>query len=557
MQDVVILITTFQRDDLFFQCVKSIREFYPDIAIFSVDTGRQKEEDGVLNIEYKYTQYRLQFDAGVCAAKNEGLRRIPEKYKYIIILEDDVIFTENTRLEIWYDILERREHIGIIGGAFTKDDGRGHRRPQQYEATLDIKDNAIHLEKMEHPLPSRWERLSNIRFFYCDVVINCFMMRRAVWNDVKWDERFKTSPEHTDFFLSVKKKTKWRVAFTDQVNIDHVPDYSNADYMKYRSRSFGYKVLADKWKVKYYYNSWHPQWGIKNPMDLKLYSVLRKLPTENVKPTTKVTKPTKKVEFKDRMRIAIGIKTFLREEMLFKTLDSIEHNFPYPYKIYIADDSPASYRKEHRYSELERKGHQILRLSYNSGVSVGRNAIIDEAKEDYILIMDDDFLIEDPASIINMKRVLDHHEKIGVCAGMLFLENGQHWGTERYNQGLTLEIEDGILYRWSHNREVQEFYGVKFLYADQVVNFFLARREMFKDVRWDDAIKTEYEHMDFFIRLKDTGWKTAVCLDTKAIHQTPIPHNYTYNQCRRNAPTEYFYKKHGITGIENQFLRGR
>jgi len=549
MKDVAILLTTFQRDDLFFKCVKSIRKYYPDIAIFSVDTGRQKEKNGVLNIEYKYTQYRIQFDAGACAAKNEGLKRIPDEYKYIIILEDDIIFTKNTKLEIWYDILKQRKHIGIIGGAFTRV-RRGYRASQQYEATLDIKGDTIFLEKIERPLLSKWERLNNIRFFYCDIVINCFMMRRAVWNDAKWDERFKTSPEHTDFFLSIKKKTKWKVAYTDQVNIDHEPDYGDADYMKYRSRGFGYKVLADKWKIKYYYNSWHQQWGIKNPMDLELYSILRKSPIEGAKPVIRA-------KFKDRMRIAIGIKTFLREETLFKTLDSIERNFPYPYKIYIADDSPASYRKEHCYSELERKGHQILRLSYNSGISVGRNAIIDEAVEDYILIMDDDFLIEDPASIINMKRVLDHHEKIGVCAGMLFLANGQHWGTERYNRGLMLEIKDNVLYRHSHNGKPQEFYGVKFLYANQVVNFFLARREMFKDIRWDDAIKIEYEHMDFFIRLKDTRWKVAVCMDAKAIHQSTIPHDYTYNQCRRNAPTKYFYEKHGITGIENQFLRGR
>ena len=91
-----------------------------------------------------------------------------------------------------------------------------------------------------------------------------------------------------------------------------------------------------------------------------------------------------------------------------------------------------------------------------------------------------------------------------------------------------------------------------FIYADQVVNFFLAKRAVFDDIRWDNRIKVEWEHLDFFLQLKKTKWKVAACLDAKAIHINS-QHDSTYNYHRRTSSSNYFNNKHGIHRVINRF----
>jgi len=64
----------------------------------------------------------------------------------------------------------------------------------------------------------------------------------------------------------------------------------------------------------------------------------------------------------------------------------------------------ASVKKEYRYQQLENKGHEIIKLPFNSGISVGRNEVIKKAIEDYILIMDDDIALQDSTSIIKIEE---------------------------------------------------------------------------------------------------------------------------------------------------------
>lgn len=544
MKDTVILITTFLRDKALFACIKSIRKFYSNIAIFVADTGNESKAKDDYCLKHRCELLKLPFDAGVCMAKNEGLERIPDSYRYIFICEDDIIFTALTRLEILRDILEEKRQIGIVGSSLKKIK-RHEKTEQNYEANLRIENDTIYLEKVEKP---QWKKFGNAEYFYCDIISNVFMMRRELWKQIKWDERYKTTPEHTDFFLLLKQNTDWRVAFTDSVRMEHhVQEYRDHEYMIKRTRADGYKLLAQKWGVKYYWNTWHKQWTINNPMGLYTYAKLRYPKQAEEKILT----------IKERKsKVAIGIKTFMREETLFKTLDSIEKYFPYPYKIYIADDSGISDEKEYRYQQLEIQDHTIIRLPFNSGLSFGRNEIIKRVKEEYILMMDDDIRLIDSDSIKKMKQVLDSADDIGLCAGMIYQENGEPFGGRAYSKGLMLEVDQGVLFRHKSTGKLAKADGVLYNYADQVVNFFIAKQAIFKKVTWDNRIKIEFEHMDFFLNLKRTKWKVAVCLDAKATHDHQLKLDPLYARHRFSAPVNYFYGKHGIGRIINRYQQG-
>ncbi len=544
IKDTAVLITTFLRDDALFNCVLSIRKFYPDIAIFIADTGHEGSVKDEFCSSHNCKLFKITFDAGVCVARNEGFSRIPDKYKYIFISEDDIIFTRKTKLEALRNVLEKRKRIGIVGGSLKKV-RKYDKKAQRYEASLRIADNTIYVEKVEKP---QWRKLDDARYFYCDIITNVFMMRREIWKKIKWDERYRTTPEHTDFFLLLKQNTDWKIAFTDSVNMEHhVQEYKEHEYLMKRTRTDGYRLLASKWGVNYYWNSWHKNWGIENPLGLYTYA--------KVRPSEEAKRVTSSVAGKG-VDVAIGIKTFMREENFFKVIDSIEKFFPYSYKLYIADDSGTiSDEKEYLYQRLGAKGHAITRLPFNSGLSVGRNAIIRQVKERYILIMDDDIGLNDSSSIKKMKKVLDSAESIGLCAGVIYQENGEYFGGETYSKGLNLEVNNKILFRHRARERLSKVNGVIFNYADQVVNFFLAKREVFNDISWDNRIKVEYEHVDFFLRLKETKWKAVVCLGTKLIHFRSLGVDSLYNKHRRSAPEQYFKQKHGIGNIVNRYLQ--
>ena len=121
-----------------------------------------------------------------------------------------------------------------------------------------------------------------------------------------------------------------------------------------------------------------------------------------------------------------------------------------------------------------------------------------------------------------------------------------------YQKGLRFEINKGLLFRYPSVKKLYKTDGILFVYADQVVNFFLAKMTLFDDIKWDDRIKVEWEHLDFFLQLKNTKWKATACLDARAIHMQ-AEHDSTYNYYRRSSSKDYFNNKHGLHNVINRF----
>ena len=853
-----VLITTFLRDNYLYRCIESIRTYYPKIAIFVGDNGYPSSEKTRFCSKYNCKLFNLLFDLGVAGTRNEILKLIPQEYKYIVIVEDDIVFTEHTNLQVWQKILDAKKEVGIVGGLLKHSPTEN----QHYEANMWIDGNTHYIEKLTDPM---WEAVGDIKYFLCDLILNVFMMRKEVWGEVKWDPQFKTVYEHSDFFLRIKyktdrsgnpvfednkvvlKKNPFRIAYTPDTWMFHKKDIHNSEYQKYRARPMGYQHFKEKWRVgstdssfnkvrpvskKYVdikdenlglaililekhgckwwleagtclgavrnrsfiaydpdidiglpkehlklwdvfikefksagfelYKEWEHEgrkmelsfkrsgikldlffffrkgewfwhgafgpdengrWGenmiflphvfsadlfenlqkmafrgkrcfVPNPPERYLterygskwiisdpdykywrdcraidrnffkknktvfiggvwdffhyghLNILEKSKTLGSKlivgvltdEATERYKPRPFVPFEQRLKVmkslktidrvirqndtdptddlkklgiipdylvhgddwdscpgeeyvrkcggklvilpytkgisstlikkeirvktprprlrgdvfAVGIKTFLREKTLFKTLGAIEEHFPYPYKLYIADDGTVTDGKAGRYRELEEAGHQIIRLPFDSGISAGRNATVKRVGEKYILIMDDDIRLVDSESLKRMLSVLEEDRSLGLVSGVLEEENGYPYGGEEYCRGLRFEFRDGFLLRWPANSAIHSVNGSSYRTADQVVNFFLARRELFYDILWDGKIKVGWEHIDFFLTLAKTRWKAAVCLDAKAIHAKP-EHDFTYNQHRCSMVSQYFLQKHGINGVLNRY----
>jgi len=254
-KNISVIIKTFERP----QCVKllynSIRKFYPEVPIFIADDSKEPlKELGNATI------LQLPYSSGLSYGRNCLLKEVSTKY--ILLADDDFVFTRNTDLTIPYNILESTD-IDVVGidlldyGWMTR----------IYRGSYEIKNNSL-IQYQNKPYG-----------YHCDYpmyhyVLNCFVAKSDVIKDVLWDEELKLY-EHDDFFLRLKNK-KVMISHTDRISIDHIQQLTD-DYMEIRSNTDPYK---EKFFKKYHINHveevgrGHIYWQRKFYSLLKFFRVL-------------------------------------------------------------------------------------------------------------------------------------------------------------------------------------------------------------------------------------------------------------------------------------------
>jgi glycosyltransferase involved in cell wall biosynthesis len=108
LNEVTIVIKTFERVTKLKRLVKSIRRFYPNLTIIIVDDSKTEAKiSGVQLI-------RLPYNSGVSAGRNAGINAV--KTKYTVIIDDDFIFNRYTNIHKAYINLQANPSIDILGG---------------------------------------------------------------------------------------------------------------------------------------------------------------------------------------------------------------------------------------------------------------------------------------------------------------------------------------------------------------------------------------------------------------------------------------------------------
>jgi hypothetical protein len=200
----------------------------------------------------------------------------------------------------------------------------------------------------------------------------------------------------------------------------------------------------------------------------------------------------------DLSRVSIGIKTFLRDDKLFNTIQAIRDTMPEVTMI-IADCGEHSDEKDGVYADLIKDGHKVIWLDFDAGFGAMSNAIADALDTSYLLIGSDDFDFR-PSSvrvgIEDLVTVLDNTD-IDVASGRV---RGAY---EFYLE----DLGDIII---EHRLPPGILEDVWYVDCDLTVNFSLFKRYVFDKVRWDSEVKINGgEHGSQFVDLKRNGFKVA------------------------------------------------
>ena len=227
LSDVTIAIKTFERPQSLKRLVQSIRCFYPSMPIVIADdseTPRPGTVQGLSPVEY----WCLPFDLGVSCGRNLLAGGIGSQY--VLMLEDDVEVTEESRIEtlmegvLWND-------FDVVGSAPKDPNGR----EQHLEAHLLRAGHTIQVQPVQTETPTA-----------VDFTDNCFLARTDTLRAVRWDDQQKTV-DHLDFFLRCQQKGV-RVGYVPGFHLLHHSDRSSR-YNRFRVERSGYyqQRLLDQW----------------------------------------------------------------------------------------------------------------------------------------------------------------------------------------------------------------------------------------------------------------------------------------------------------------------
>lgn len=265
--------------------------------------------------------------------------------------------------------------------------------------------------------------------------------------------------------------------------------------------------------------------------------------------------------------LTIVIKTFERKKSLKRLLNSLEKYYK-NIKIIIADDSKKSYKEEILKEYSKKLDIDYYILEFDSGLSKGRNFLLNKVETEYFLLCDDDFEFYEKSDLKNAyNKIIKYNLDIlgGSCSNIIaptsvinilkilrkpkrlfnyILKQG-----ENYIYNAKIKIEDKKIYIDRKNNYYSKKEDV--IITDMVQNFFIGKTESIKKILgWQPDELKMGEHSIFFIRAKQAGLNVGFLKDFYIRHYPEVTLNYYKYRSRSKSFFELGCKKLGLEVFE-------
>lgn len=199
----------------------------------------------------------------------------------------------------------------------------------------------------------------------------------------------------------------------------------------------------------------------------------------------------------------------------------------------------------------------VYDLPKDSGLSYGRNFLLDHVNTEYFVLLDDDFLLDNKTDLETGLLLLKQNN-LDIIGGYFRTNSTVYhpWDyvkvlirdifrlEERSNYigSLTMSHEDRILCIDLITNEFPDF-----VRTDITHNFFIGKTEVIRDIiRWDDELKL-HEHIAFFLKAKECGLRIGFTNQMSVRHMPVRSKKYLSFRNRNFYPL--FMKKYNINRI--------
>lgn len=247
--EITAMIKTFMRPEKFEKCIKATI----NANISKIVVGYDGPEDlwqkhKTICDHYSDTveirSIKLPFNAGISKTRNAMIKMVDTEF--LIQLDDDNYIPSNI-LDI-IPFLRNNTEIGAIALGWVFPNGF-------------LQLDAFDIEIIEGFLFRTFKVGKTVKYYnglpflYAyDFIPNCGIFKRAVFDDVQWDEHFIISGEHEDFYLTMLDKD-WLFGICPSIYAYHDWGKESKQYIDYRYGIEGrksYDYLMEKWNLKGY-----------------------------------------------------------------------------------------------------------------------------------------------------------------------------------------------------------------------------------------------------------------------------------------------------------------
>lgn len=244
---ITAVLISFLRPEYTKECIRSLKEQYPEINIAVAENAEYNEEIAELVAQHGGKYLQMPFDSGVCYARNRLVEQA--ETEYILVGDDDFFYTDHARVDKMLAFLEANEEYSLIGGRIYEGGNI-----LNYQGNIRKEDGTLIYENIFYE-KNRYDQTSGLEYQPCDITFNYFVARRSDILDAKWDENIKVAYEHSDWFLTMKSLGR-KVAFTPDCVVVHKPGHvivskeNQEEYRKYRNRRSDMSYFFEKHQIK-------------------------------------------------------------------------------------------------------------------------------------------------------------------------------------------------------------------------------------------------------------------------------------------------------------------
>ena len=254
-QCVTVVIKTARRPNLVLRLVRSLRDVKGyDLPIIAYDDGLESYSEEIMSEIASFSNLRYiigdKHDLGISVGRNLALKLV--RTKYFLLCDDDLIFTEQSDIELLAEILDTTD-ASLAGGS-----QGSHFAGYFHFTSLNDHDELTSKQILYYYQGQCYHENETIggfpRCMRCDATSNFFMAKTTDILDVGcWSEELKIA-EHKDLFLKLKAAGK-KVVWCPRVKI------LNRKIPKKEAKDSGYKALR-KYRKHAYQTIFNNIWNI-------------------------------------------------------------------------------------------------------------------------------------------------------------------------------------------------------------------------------------------------------------------------------------------------------
>ncbi len=191
---------------------------------------------------------------------------------------------------------------------------------------------------------------------------------------------------------------------------------------------------------------------------------------------------------------------------------------------------------------------KIIELKKNRGVAYARNRGIEQSSGNYLLLLDNDTLVNEEA-IDGMIHFMDNHSDVGICGCRLVDKNNRIQESYKCYPGINVKIANLLTRQGKHSSFVNEPANSEVFEPDYLIGACqMIRRELINDIGLlDESIFYGPEDADFCLRARNAGWRVCYLPRYSIVHhwqRTTNKNLFSSLAYKHIFGLFYFYWKH-------------